>query len=165
MKLNYLFISHQRNQNTQSTKKRRKIFVISSWYRFILHTFSCIWKFDVHLIFSVAYAHVGSPLLAIPLDYTINLSQWTCPSWHYHCLFLTFISRAPLSFLLIILLFFCHMHISLLTLASDVPMAASVNWLFWTTQRSCVIGIKSEILPYLNGMQYIKTSHHCQTVV
>lgn len=149
MKLNYLFISHQRNHNTQSTKKRRKIFVISSWYRFILHTFSCIWKFDVHLIFSVAYAHVESPLFAIPLDYTINLSQSpiSVPSWHYHCLFLTFISRAPLSFLLIILLFFCHMLISLLTLASDVPMAASVNWLFWTNQRSSVIGIKSEIRP------------------
>lgn len=134
MKINYLFISHQGNHRTQSTKKKKtecSFFVSSSWYRPILYTFPCMWKFDVDLIVSVAWAHVWSPtspfhLTALLMPFvTLSLSLFD----------VSFKGPSVVSFYFGI----CWFYFSHFLCTSDV-LSASINSFFfcsWTKHVSC----------------------------
>lgn len=136
----------------------------------VLHTFPCMWKFDVHVIFTLVYVHVGSSPL--PFHLTALLIPLSGPALRdtITVSFFTFHPRVPLSFLVIIFLW--HILILLHTSLSFrnprcIHQLMHLFFFFWTNRACCAIqtGMEREILPSLNVTQRIKTSHHCQTVV
>lgn len=135
MKINYLFISHQGNHRTQSTKKKKtecSFFVSSSWYRPILYTFPCMWKFDVDLIVSVAWAHVWSP--TSPFHLTALLMPFVTLSLSF---FSTFLSRVPLSFHFTLAYADSTFHTFFVLQMSYLHLSIVFFFCSWTKHVSC----------------------------